>query len=151
MRGVLVGRSLAIGAVRNRDPALPCRQDYFSATAVRAGAVWSRCFAVLLCAHRTTLLLFERQRSPAAPCAPYGGAPCSDFSFMRGCACLKLSGACARGVEGAMARGWSNPQALPRVAVPSGFFSMCCLGVRSLDSSFICPNVSDEAEAACRR
>ena len=63
---------------------------------------------------------------------------------MRGCACLKLSGACARGVEGAMARGWSNPQALPRVAVPSGFFSMCCLGVRSLDSSFICPNVTGQ-------
>ena len=70
---------------------------------------------------------------------------------MRGCAGLKLSEACARGVEGAMARGWSNPQALPRVAVPSGFFSMCCLGERSLAWSFICPNASDHRRRLVRR
>ena len=53
-RGV-VGRWLADGALRNRGPALLCRQDYFSTTGTRAGADWSRCFAVLMCAHRPTL------------------------------------------------------------------------------------------------
>ncbi len=41
---------------------------------------------------------------------------------MRGCAGLKLSGACVRGAGGAMARGWSTPQSRPRVAVPIGLF-----------------------------
>ena len=75
------GRWLADGVFRNCGPALPCRQDYFAATGTRAGAFWSRCFAVFLCAHRPTLLFSERLRSPAAPCSPYGGAPCSTLSF----------------------------------------------------------------------
>jgi len=58
---------------------------------------------------------------------------------MRGCAGLKLSEACARGADGAMARGWSVPQSRPRVAVPSGLF----LGNRRtcgsrLESVFCC-------------
>ena len=80
-----------------------------------------------------------------------------------GCAGLKLSEACARGVSGAMARGWSTPQSLPRVAVPTGLLLgnrrtrggrlesvFCCFAVRSSAYSLL-PNVSDEAEAACRR
>ena len=81
----------------------------------------------------------ERQRSPAAPCAPYGGSPCSDFSFMRGCTGLKLSMTWARGMGGAMVRGWSNPHSRPRVSVPTGLF----LGNRHtrgsrLESVFCC-------------
>ena len=66
--------------------------------------------------------MLQRQRSPAAPCAPYGGSPCSNFSFMRGCAGLKLSDTFARGVGGATARGWSTSQSRLRVAVPTGLF-----------------------------
>ena len=63
---------------------------------------------------------------------------------MRGGACLKLSGACARGVGEALARGGSNPQLRPRIALPTGLFSICCLGVRSLACSVICPNVTGQ-------
>ena len=38
----------------------------------------------------------ERQRSPAAPCAPYGGVPCSDFCFHAGlCRFEIVGGVCA--------------------------------------------------------
>ena len=102
------------------------------------------------------------REQPAAPCAPYGGAPCSDFSFMRGCAGLKLSEACARGVSGTMARGWSTRQSPPRVAVPSGLFLgnrrtcgnrlesvFCCFDVRSPAYSFF-PNAPVQRRAAQR-
>ena len=82
---------------------------------------------------------------------------------MRGCAGLKLSGACARGAGGAMARGWSVPQSRPRVAVPTGLFPSyrrtCgsrlesvfgCFAVRSLVYSLL-PNVSGHRRRLVRR
>ena len=78
---------------------------------------------------------------------------------MRGCAGLKLSGACVRGAGGAMARGWSTPQSRPRVAVPIGLFRgnrrtrgsrlesvFCCFAVRSPAYSFF-PNVTVQRTA----
>jgi len=82
---------------------------------------------------------------------------------MRGCAGLKLSGACARDAGGAMARGWSVPQSRPRVAVPTGLFPSyrrtCgsrlesvfgCFAVRSLVYSLL-PNVSGHRRRLVRR
>jgi len=105
----------------------------------------------------------ERQRSPAAPCAPYGGSPCSDFSFMRGCTGLKLSMTWARGMGGAMVRGWSNPHSRPRVSVPTGLFLgnrhtrgsrlesvFCCFAVCSPFYSLL-PNVSVQVRRLVRR
>ena len=69
---------------------------------------------------------------------------------MRGCAGLKLSGAWARGVGEALARGWSNPQSLPRVAVPTGLFSIVCFGLRSRDCSIL-PNVCGHRRRLVRR
>ena len=105
--------------------------------------------------------MLQRQRSPAAPCAPYGGSPCSNFSFMRGCAGLKLSDTFARGVGGATARGWSTSQSRLRVAVPSGLF-LCDRHTRGsrLESVFCCgltvllfyfPNVSGHRRRLVRR
>ena len=80
-----------------------------------------------------------------------------------GCAGLKLSEACARGVSGAMARGWSTPQSLPRVAVPTGLLLgnrrtrggrlesvFCCFAVRSSAYSLL-PNVSGHRRRLVRR
>ena len=74
---MLVGRWLEDGALRNRGPASPCRQDYFSATGTLAGADWSRCFAVLMCAHWSTLYFRTSAFTLAPLAARSGGTPCS--------------------------------------------------------------------------
>ena len=76
---MLVGRWFADGALGNRRPALPCRQDYFSTTGTRAGADWSRCFAVLMCAHRPTLYF----RTSAFTLAPLVARRCGTHCSMR--------------------------------------------------------------------
>jgi len=77
-----VERWCADGAIRIRGPASPSRQDYFSATGTRAGAVWSRCFAVLLCAHRSTLYFRTLAVTGGALCAVRWSALFNSFILL---------------------------------------------------------------------
>jgi len=82
---------------------------------------------------------------------------------MRGCTGLKLSMTWARGMGGAMVRGWSNPHSRPRVSVPTGLFLgnrhtrgsrlesvFCCFAVCSPFYSLF-PNVSGHRRRLVRR
>ena len=49
---------------------------------------------VPLCARLPIYFLIQRQRSPAAPCAPYGGTPCWAVHLVFGCSALAHCSQC---------------------------------------------------------
>ena len=106
----------------------------------------------------------ERQRSPAAPCAPYGGVPCSDFCFHAGLCRFEIVGGVCAGCwwgDGSLmehsaiaaprcraVRIISRQPAHVREPFGVGVLLFCCVLTGLL---FDFSNVSDEAEATCRR